>query len=84
MPLCSARVSVDTAGMLTYQKHFFCFLPIARICSQVRSTGQNKTKPVNLKTLRFRRRSSREIVSLAAPRLSDTEDRSNEPCLLRL
>lgn len=76
---CLLTVSVDTAGMLTHQKGF-CFTGIARSHCQVCSARQNKRKPLSLKNLW--RSPRREIVSLAAPRPSDTK--ISDPCLLRL
>lgn len=64
-------VSVDTAGMLTLQKGFFCLTGIARSHCQVCSVRLNEKKPLSLKNLW--RSLSREIVSLAASRPSDTK-----------
>lgn len=64
-------VSVDTAGMFTLQKGFFCLTGIARSHCQVCSVRQNEKKPLSLKNLW--RSLSRETVSLAASRPSDTQ-----------
>lgn len=45
----AACVSVDTVGMLAYQKCFLFSLDIARSHSQVHFARQNKMKPVNPK-----------------------------------
>lgn len=69
MLLDAACVSVDAAGTLTYQK---CFVSLLLLEAILKYVLPDKIKPVNLKNLESWRRPSREIVSLPAPRPSDT------------